>query len=552
MEQTAIEDPLIGVQVGNYEVRRKLGEGGMGSVYLAEHPLIGKKVALKVLHAEFASNEDVVGRFFNEAKAVNDIQHPNIVDIIDYGVIPQSTAEAMVYFIMEFLAGRSLADVVRNEAPLAPERALRICVQIADALSASHRSNIVHRDLKPDNVILIRRRHEVDFVKVLDFGIAKLTGDQPNSRRTRTGVVMGTPAYMSPEQCEGRGEVDHRTDVYALGILLYEMITGKVPFEGDGYGEVLVKHLTQIPAKPSTIRGVIPPHIEAVCLRALEKRPDDRYPSMDEFMRALTDPVSYVEGAGGLQHFTTANLGAPHATPYPPPHTPLTPLPGTLSPATGMPMQTPGHGMPAPQHQVSPPTPLPQPNPNQAAWPSPVPGANTVNPTGGQSKLPLIVVGALALIGIVVGAAVVFGGGDDKVAQNVDAAVPAVMDAALVPDAAVATNTVPDAAPIPDATPKPVIIKHEITSSPSGAYVYRDGKRVGKTPYTLEVEQGVEAIDLELKRRGHEDEKKSIKSIAGTTHVKLKKKRGGGIRPGTGKPTCNKFRPDGTINPFCP
>ena len=305
MEQAIAQDRLLGAKVGNYEVKQKLGEGGMGAVYLAVHPNIGKRVALKVLHPEFSSNEEVIGRFFTEAKAVNDIQHPNIVDIIDYGEMPSVTggSQKVVYFIMEFLAGDSLAKVIHDQAPLAPERAQAIALQIADALGASHRHGIVHRDLKPDNVMITVRRDGRDFVKVLDFGIAKLTGDHPGSRRTRTGIVMGTPAYMSPEQCEGRGQVDHRTDIYALGILLYEMLTGQVPFRGEGYGEVLVQHMTQVPRKPSTIRGVIPPHLEAVCMKALEKRSTDRFRDMDELMRALQDPVGFVEANGGLEGF---------------------------------------------------------------------------------------------------------------------------------------------------------------------------------------------------------------------------------------------------------
>ncbi len=309
-DQEVEVDPILNSTIGNYQVTRKIGEGGMGSVYLAEHPLIGKKVALKVLHAEFASNKDVVTRFFNEAKAVNDIQHPNIVDIIDYGVIPSPRGD-MVYFIMEHLAGNPLEDVIAEQSPLSPERALHICAQVADALAASHNSNIVHRDLKPDNIILVKHRSTDDFVKLLDFGIAKLTGDQPGSSRTRTGIVMGTPAYMSPEQCEGKGNIDRRTDVYALGVVLYQMITGRVPFEGEGYGEILVQHLTQAPAPPSTIRGVIPPHVEAVCMKALEKNPDARYQCMEDFMAALTDPVGFVEANGGLQGFYSANLGSP-------------------------------------------------------------------------------------------------------------------------------------------------------------------------------------------------------------------------------------------------
>ena len=178
-------DPLIGQTIGNYRVTQKLGEGGMGSVYLAEHPHIGKKVALKVLHAEFASNQEVVARFFNEARAVNDIGHPNIVDIVDYGVLQGGpTGDRMVYFIMEYLGGRTLTQLIKNESPLPPERALTIALQVADALAASHRTGIIHRDLKPDNVMLLQRGREADFVKLLDFGIAKLTTDQQGSRRT--------------------------------------------------------------------------------------------------------------------------------------------------------------------------------------------------------------------------------------------------------------------------------------------------------------------------------------------------------------------------------
>jgi eukaryotic-like serine/threonine-protein kinase len=343
-QQVAAPDPLIGQTIGNYEVKSKLGEGGMGAVYLAEHPLIGKKVALKVLHSEFSGNDDIATRFFHEAKAVNDIQHPNIVDILDYGVIPNQDRKT-VYFIMEFLDGQSLAHLVRAQAPLPAERALAIALQIADALAASHKQDIVHRDLKPDNVMLIPRGRVPDFVKVLDFGIAKLTGDQhPGSRRTRTGIVMGTPAYMSPEQCQGTGNVDHRTDIYALGILLYEMLTGRVPFLGEGFGEVLVQHITMPPTRLSMITP-IQPHVEAMVLKALEKQPEARYPNMDEFMKALADPVGYVESHGGLAGFLSAHLSPTGSGPY----TPLSPVPGQLmTPPPGqltpMSMYTPAPG----------------------------------------------------------------------------------------------------------------------------------------------------------------------------------------------------------------
>ncbi len=331
-------DLLIGQTVGNYLVTQKLGEGGMGSVYLAEHPTIGKKVALKVLHAEFSTNPEVADRFFTEAKAVNAIGHPNIVDIVDYGVIQTGPRgeHRLVYFIMEYLSGLTLSQVIRTEAPLPPERALTIALQVADALAASHKCQIVHRDLKPDNIILMSRGRERDVVKLLDFGIAKLTNDSRGSSRTRTGLVLGTPAYMSPEQCEGRASVDHRTDIYALGICLYEMLVGRVPFIGEGYGEILVQHLTQKPIEPSRYR-MMSPHVEQVVMKALEKRVELRYPTMDEFIRAMADPVGYVEAHGGVGGFLAKQL-MPSNTPLPPVRpTPavLTPIPGISTPAPG-------------------------------------------------------------------------------------------------------------------------------------------------------------------------------------------------------------------------
>src|SRR5689334_4688515 len=234
---------------------------------------------------------------------------------------------------MEYLAGLTLSQLIRAESPLPPERALGIALQVADALSASHRCGIVHRDLKPDNIILMQRGRERDFVKLLDFGIAKLTSDQPGSRRTRTGIVMGTPAYMSPEQCEGRGNIDHRTDVYALGIVLYEMMTGRVPFIGEGYGEILVQHLTQPPVPPSQFR-MMNVHVEAVVMKALEKRPDFRFPTMDEMIRAMSDPVGYVEAHGGIRGFAQRQL-MPSNAPLPQqrltPAPMTTPLPGTVA-----------------------------------------------------------------------------------------------------------------------------------------------------------------------------------------------------------------------------
>jgi len=433
-------DLLIGQTIGNYLVTQKLGEGGMGAVYLAEHPSIGKKVALKVLHSEFSTNQEVTARFFHEAKAVNDIGHPNIVDIVDFGILQaQGGREQLVYFIMEYLAGATLSQLIKSESPLPPERALSIALQVADALSASHKCGIVHRDLKPDNVILLQRGRERDFVKLLDFGIAKLTGGSATgSQRTRTGIVMGTPAYMSPEQCEGRMTVDLRTDVYALGIVLYEMLTGRVPFIGEGYGEILVQHLTQRPTPPSSYR-MLPAHVEVVVLKALEKRPDLRYPTMEEFMRALADPVGYVESHGGVSGFLQRQL-MPSNAPLPSIRltpAPLTPPPGTLlapgMSASGMS----GPGMSGPLPRMS------GPLPSLAAAPTVAMSASPSNPgmlapgpaaqgTGagspGISRNTAIYLAAGALIGVAAVAALVGLVGKDKIN------LPATGSAAIVDD----------------------------------------------------------------------------------------------------------------------
>ncbi len=425
-------DLLIGQTIGNYLVTQKLGEGGMGAVYLAEHPSIGKKVALKVLHSEFSTNQEVTARFFHEAKAVNDIGHPNIVDIVDFGVLQaQGGREQLVYFIMEYLAGATLSHLIKSESPLPPERALSIALQVADALSASHKCGIVHRDLKPDNVILLQRGRERDFVKLLDFGIAKLTGGSATgSQRTRTGIVMGTPAYMSPEQCEGRMTVDLRTDVYALGIVLYEMLTGRVPFIGEGYGEILVQHLTQRPPPPSSYR-MLPAHVEVVVLKALEKRPDLRYPTMEEFMRALADPVGYVESHGGVSGFLQRQL-MPSNAPLPSIRltpAPLTPPPGTLL-APGMSGPLPRMSGPLPSLAAAPTVAMSASPSNPGMQPPGTAAQSTSAESPGLSRSTTMYLAAGVLIVVAAVAAIVGLVGKDKIE------VPATGSAAVIDDRA--------------------------------------------------------------------------------------------------------------------
>ena len=280
----------VGQSVGNYNITAKLGEGGMGTVFLAEHPVIGSKVALKAIHPQFARNADVISRFMNEAKSVNQIGHDHIVNITDFG----NTADGDFYFIMEHLDGRSLAEAITQDGPFEPARALSIAAQIADALGSSHDHGIIHRDLKPENVILIGRDETQDFVKVLDFGLAKLTHPEaPLTHHTGVGAVMGTPFYMAPEQCEGKADLDHRTDVYALGVILFEMLTGMVPFGGLGYGEILIKQITVEPPAARSVRAELSPALDVILFRAMAKDPAARFQTMAELRAALLDPEGY-------------------------------------------------------------------------------------------------------------------------------------------------------------------------------------------------------------------------------------------------------------------
>ena len=214
----------------------------MGSVYAGIQPVIGKRVAIKVLAPHIASNPELVRRFVDEARAVNKIGHPNIVDIFSFGWLPDKRH----YFAMEFLDGQSLADRLK-QGPFQPDEARRLLRQICQALEAAHRQGIVHRDLKPDNIWIVQPQHGDSYAKLLDFGIAKLMGDVDEGQRTQTGIVMGTPAYMSPEQCRGVN-VERGTDIYALGMILYEMFAGQLPFKGS-FAELITHHLITVPER---------------------------------------------------------------------------------------------------------------------------------------------------------------------------------------------------------------------------------------------------------------------------------------------------------------
>src|SRR3954471_13047455 len=252
-----------GVKIGEYRVEKLLGEGGMGQVYAAKQPVIGKRVAIKILKAAFSNDAELVRRFLGEARAVNKIGHPNIIAIFSFGQLP----DGRQYFVIEFLEGETLSWGSGSE-PLETEEAKRLLLQACNALEAAHREKVVHRDLKPDNLWIARPKHGLSFIKVLDFGIAKLIETEMVSV-TQTGVTMGTPMYMSPEQCIGQN-VDHRTDIYAMGAILYQVFAGRLPFDGRTFAEVVAQQLTAVPAAPSQFRAMSPA-LEQLILGCLEK-----------------------------------------------------------------------------------------------------------------------------------------------------------------------------------------------------------------------------------------------------------------------------------------
>jgi len=294
-----------GAKVGEYVVDRKLAEGGMGAVYAGHHPVIGKKVAVKVLAPQCAAVPDLVRRFAEEARAVNKIGHPNIIDIFSFGTLP----DARPYFVMEFLEGASLGE--RLEAgDLKPEETRRILRQICSALEAAHRAGIVHRDLKPENIWIASPAHEDSYAKVLDFGIAKLL-DSPTGQRTQTGAAMGTPRYMAPEQCMGK-DVGPRADLYSLGVILYEMFAGVPPFRGDTFGELLYQHMSMTPDPPSKHRP-IDPALEQVILACLEKDPQRRPETAKDLATQLD--LAFGGGRGTNAGVSAATQAAPNPTP---------------------------------------------------------------------------------------------------------------------------------------------------------------------------------------------------------------------------------------------
>src|SRR5689334_4752327 len=292
------EDKLVGRSLpGGYLVLDLISVGGMGRVYRAEQRALGRTVAVKVIHPHLLADENSIVRFMTEARAASQLNHPNSVSVIDFG----RTDDGQPYLVMEFLRGKDLARVAYEQGPLPFKRIVDVLVQTLMALSEAHDLGIVHRDLKPENIILEPLRRGGDFVKVVDFGLAKLKADSASATNvTMPGIVCGTPDYMAPEQ--GRGDaIDGRSDIYAIGVILFQLLTGRLPFEAESPTQVVMMHLSLPPPDPSVIAPErdIPEGLVEVTFKALQKDASRRYQTADEFAQALRNSVASNEGASG-------------------------------------------------------------------------------------------------------------------------------------------------------------------------------------------------------------------------------------------------------------
>lgn len=293
---TVGDDPLLGMVVeGRYKIQSVIGQGSAGTVYRAVQELIGREVAVKVLHDYLVSDDEFIKRFKQEAKASSRLNHPNIITIYDFGVIPQGGGRP--YIAMDLLNGTPLSDFIAEVNHIPPAEAVPIFTQVCAALAEAHRQGVVHRDIKPENIVLVERGGQKNFPIVVDFGIARLVQEESDQAKiTRTGTVCGSPTYMSPEQCTS-SKVDHRSDIYSLGIVFYESLTGEVPFQHDELVRVMAMHLSDTPLPLNEMRPDLnfPEALMQVVHKTLLKNPNDRYQTMDELSQALEDAMKETE-----------------------------------------------------------------------------------------------------------------------------------------------------------------------------------------------------------------------------------------------------------------
>jgi len=354
-----VADSYVGREVaGQFRIVERIGSGGMGAVYKADQPQMNRHVAIKILHSRYLSRKDLVSRFRREARAMSHLSHPNTARVFMYGQLEDGAC----YFVMEYLEGRNLAQLVRREGPMDQKRALHVMSQVCGALDEAHRAGIIHRDLKPENVFLTSQGGIEDYPKVLDFGLAKVTEKQmrPGSMiLTREGMVFGTPEFMSPEQARGK-TLDPRSDIYSLGVILYELLTGKLPFDAKQPIEFIQLHVNEAPIPLSERAKEVDllPGLEAAVMKALEKNPDDRYATAAEFAEALE-----AVAAGRPSFGASKPIFAPSSDPAPAPAAKPASEPAAaqpqpaIEPASQQPSAHPGH--PPPTAPMGPQSPLP-------------------------------------------------------------------------------------------------------------------------------------------------------------------------------------------------
>ena len=478
---------LTGMVVdGRYEVISKLASGGMGDVYRARHVELGKLMVLKVMRPHLSDDPDIVARFKREAVSASRIGHQNIVDISDFG----RTDEGRFYFVMEFLDGPTLADVMRRERVLHVSRAVNVGVQIARALGAAHALGIVHRDLKPENVILLKRGTEGDFVKVVDFGVAKVSDGRGQGGQTAFGVVVGTPQYMSPEQAAGM-PVDARSDIYSLGLIVYELIAGRVVFEGETPSMVMAAHINQpAPAlEPGLADSFVPDDLRDLVMRMLEKKREGR-------------PQTMAEVIEGFEAFLSTTARVTPAT---------SPRATDVARASAGVVTKPSRPAAATPQRAS--AVVQQPPPQLA--PEPIPEATVP----GKSKLPFLIAGVVGLA--VVGGGVFFSASGHTPAEPTPPPVkPPVAIVELVTPTEPPRPAEPAKVPVEPAKPEQVTLR--VTSEPDKAEVdEEDGTIVGTTPFPWTVEKG-KKLTFIVKKDGYQPEKKAVNPSADLElHVKL-------------------------------
>jgi eukaryotic-like serine/threonine-protein kinase len=517
-------DALIGtLAAGRYRIIKQLGEGGMGQVYLAEHVAIEKRVALKVLRVEYATKGDIVTRFQQEAISASRIKHPNVLDVFDFGQLENGC----FYLAMEFLEGCDLADEITRRRVLDASTGIRVAMQVCRALAAAHANGVVHRDMKPENVFLQRTADGEEIVKIVDFGIAQLRSKddsvvETKRRLTRTGMIFGTPEYMAPEQASGK-HADLRADIYAVGIIMYEMFTGAVPFTGETFLGVLTKHLSEAaPAMNAVYPDLaISPQLQSVIMRALEKDPAVRYQSMLEFAQAITGTPE----AAALGYRSTISSAAEHSMSFLP-HAPGSPTAQQFVPGS------------------STPTPTPNPEPGRAAETLAKQSAELVRAEtqlGGEAiTKPPTSRSRSGLAAAAVAVAVLAGGGALFVAKRAATTTPAPeLSGTVEVKAAAAATPAVSVVPAPGAEPTKAAesvatvaptsaVRLDVSTEPSGATLSKNGFQVcDSTPCevlatpneTLEFEASKGALKGSAKVLAQRDQKVTIK-LAGAAPAK--------------------------------